>query len=88
MNGRLVGKKQLGILTGIFMIIHSSDLYKAMEKAQEFNEPYEKIGLGVIFKSDRPTYEDSEPIFKKGPLVDQPLGLDKEIFEQLLAETM
>jgi hypothetical protein len=33
-------------------------------------------------------YEDTEPLFRKGPLVEQKLGLDKKTFAELLAETM
>jgi len=64
------------------------DFGKAMEKALEFSEPYEKISIGVIYQSERPTYEDTEPVFKDGPLVDQALGLSKDTFESLLVETM
>ena len=32
----------------------------------------ERIPLGVIYKTEQPTYEDGEAILKKGALVKQP----------------
>jgi 2-oxoglutarate ferredoxin oxidoreductase subunit beta len=61
------------------------DLLQAMEKAYEWGD---RIPLGLFFQSERPTYEDSEPVFQRGPAVDQPLGLSQETFDRLLAETM
>lgn len=60
-----------------------SDAGKSLQKSFEWGE---KIPLGVIYKSDQPTYEDSEPAFKHGALVGQPLGLKKEIFAELIEE--
>lgn len=62
-----------------------SDFMAAMGKALEF-EP--RIPLGLLYQIEKPIYDDSEPVLQRGPLVDQPLGLDREIFDQLLAETM
>jgi 2-oxoglutarate/2-oxoacid ferredoxin oxidoreductase subunit beta len=62
-----------------------SDLMQAMEKAYEWGD---RIPLGVIFQAERPTYEESEPVLALGPAVDQPMGLSREIFDQLLEETM
>ncbi|MBI3910310.1 MAG: 2-oxoacid:ferredoxin oxidoreductase subunit beta [Armatimonadetes bacterium] len=61
------------------------ELMMAMEKAYEWGA---RIPLGVIFRAERPTYEDSEPVLKQGPVVDQPMGITREMFDQLLAETM
>jgi len=61
------------------------DLMTAMGKAYEWGD---RIPLGLIFKADRPTFEESEPVLEREPLVDQPLGLSRELFDQLLAETM
>lgn len=66
----------------------AGNLSQATEKALEFNPPHKRIGIGVIYKTQRPTYEDSEVVLQKGPLVDQSLGINKETFDQLLAETM
>jgi 2-oxoglutarate ferredoxin oxidoreductase subunit beta len=61
------------------------DLMQAMQKAYEWGD---RIPLGLIFKAERPTYEESEPVFEHGPAVDQPVGLSRELFDELLAKTM
>ena len=63
---------------------HPSDLMAAMEKALEFGP---RLPLGLLYETERPTYEDSEPVLRKGPLVDQPLGMDRATFYAILAET-
>ncbi len=60
-----------------------SDADKSLQKSFEWGD---KIPLGVLYKSDQPTYEDGEPAFKAGPLVKQPLGLKKELFAELIEE--
>jgi 2-oxoglutarate/2-oxoacid ferredoxin oxidoreductase subunit beta len=62
-----------------------SNFMAAMGKAFEF-EP--RIPLGLLYQVERPIYDDSEPVLQQGPLVDQPLGLDRQTFDQILAETM
>jgi 2-oxoglutarate ferredoxin oxidoreductase subunit beta len=61
------------------------DLMQAMQKAYEWGD---RIPLGLIFKAERPTYEESEPVFEQGAAVDQPVGLTRELFDELLAKTM
>ncbi len=61
----------------------TSDSVAAMRKAQEW-EP--KIPIGVFYKGEEATYEDSEPALKKGPLVRQPLGMDEGLFKDLMEE--
>ena len=61
------------------------DLMAAMPKALEFGS---RIPIGLLYRTQKATYEDTEPVFASGPLVDQPLGLDRKTFEELLAETM
>jgi 2-oxoglutarate ferredoxin oxidoreductase subunit beta len=56
-----------------------------MQKSLEFGA---RIPIGLLYRSERPTYEDTEPVLSRGPLVDQPLGLDRKTFEEILAETM
>jgi 2-oxoglutarate ferredoxin oxidoreductase subunit beta len=56
-----------------------------MKKSFEFGD---KIPIGLLYQTQRPTYEDTEPVFQNGPLVDQPLGLDRATFDEILAETM
>ena len=62
-----------------------TDLSDAMTTAMEFGD---RIPIGLIYKVDKPTYEDSEPVLLDGPLVKQSLGIKKALFEQLLEETM
>ena len=62
----------------------TGDMDAALKKSFEFGD---KIPIGVLFSEERPIYDDSEPILQQGPLVDQPLGLDKATFDAILAET-
>jgi 2-oxoglutarate/2-oxoacid ferredoxin oxidoreductase subunit beta len=62
-----------------------SNVKTAMERAHEWGD---KIPLGVVYQSQQPTYEDSEPAFKKGPIVKQPLRLEKSVFNSLIEENM
>jgi 2-oxoglutarate ferredoxin oxidoreductase subunit beta len=51
-----------------------SDLKSAMEKAFEWGE---KIPMGLFLKTQRPTYEEEEPVLKSGiPLVKRTLKRD------------
>ncbi|HEY9734289.1 MAG TPA: 2-oxoacid:ferredoxin oxidoreductase subunit beta [Drouetiella sp.] len=61
----------------------TGDFHKALAKSFEWGD---KIPLGVLYKSEQPIYEDSEPAFKAGPVAKQPLGLDKKIFDELIEE--
>ncbi|MFQ5524716.1 MAG: thiamine pyrophosphate-dependent enzyme [Thermoanaerobaculia bacterium] len=63
----------------------TNDFMAAMEKSLEFGE---QIPIGLLYQDERPIYDDSEPVLQRGPLVDQPIGLDLEIFSEILAETM
>jgi 2-oxoglutarate ferredoxin oxidoreductase subunit beta len=62
-----------------------SNAKTAMERAHEWGD---KIPLGVVYQSQQPTYEDSEPAFKKGAVVKQPLRLEKSVFNSLIEENM
>ena len=62
-----------------------ANLMGAMEKAMEFNA---RIPIGLLYRTEKPTYEDTEPVLLKGPLVEQNLGIDRRTFDELLAETM
>ena len=57
----------------------------ALEKSFEWGD---RIPLGLFYRDQQPTYEDSEPAFKRGPLVHQPLGSDPALFQSLLDELM
>jgi 2-oxoglutarate ferredoxin oxidoreductase subunit beta len=61
------------------------DLNAAMAKAMEWGE---RIPTGLIYKTERPIYEDSEPVLQQGPLVKQRMGIERPLFDQLLAELM
>jgi 2-oxoglutarate ferredoxin oxidoreductase subunit beta len=60
-----------------------SDFAKSLEKSFEWGE---KIPLGVLYKVDQTTYEDTEPVLQKGPLVKQALGLSKETMDKFIDE--
>jgi len=61
----------------------TADMQKSLIKAFEWGD---RIPLGVLYQSEQPIYEDSEPAFEKGALVKQPLGLGKELFAGLINE--
>jgi len=60
-----------------------SDFHKSMQKSFEWGD---RIPLGVLYKTDMPTYEDGELAFKKGPLVKQSLKADKQVFQNIIEE--
>lgn len=55
----------------------------ALEKAFEWGD---RIPIGLFYRDEQPIYEDSESALKNGPLVRQPLGVSKEMFDRLLEE--
>ena len=61
----------------------TSDMEAALRKSFEWDP---KIPLGLFYEGEQLTYEDSEPALKKGPLVDQPLAMDKRLFDDLMEE--
>jgi len=61
----------------------ASDFHKSLAKSFEWGE---KIPLGLLYKTEQPTYEDSESIFKKGALVSQPTAVNKDLFAELVDE--
>ncbi len=60
-----------------------ADVTAAIERSHEWGE---RIPVGLFYKDEQPIYEDSEPAFRNGPLVDQPLGLSRALFDELMAE--
>ena len=44
--------------------------------------------LRLFYREDRPTYEDSEPAFRLGPLVRHKLAPDEALFSRLVEERM
>ena len=61
------------------------DADAALGKAFEWGD---RIPLGLLYQSEQPTYEDSDPVLERGAPVNQPLGIEPSIFEEMLAETM
>lgn len=61
----------------------ASDFQKSLEKSWEWGD---RIPLGVMYKHNKPTYEENEPVLKRGALVKQPIGLKKEVFADLINE--
>ena len=58
----------------------------AMERSQEWGD---RIPIGLLYKDDQsPSYEDSERVFKKGPLVHQNVRIDKTVFQSLIDENL
>ncbi len=57
----------------------------ALEKSFEWGD---RIPLGLFYKDQQPTYEDSEPAFQHGPLVGQSLAPDPALFQSLVEELM
>ncbi len=60
-----------------------SDMRAAMEKSYEWDD---RIPIGLFYRDEQPTYEDSEPVYRKGALVKQPLGLDDALHSELVEE--
>ncbi len=60
-----------------------SDFSRSLAKAFEWGD---KIPLGVLYKVDQVTYEETEPVLQRGSLVKQPLGLSKETMDEFINE--
>lgn len=61
----------------------TSDFNLALNTSFEWGD---KIPLGVLYQTDSPIYEDSDPVLRTGPLVKQKLGLSLSLFNELLQE--
>jgi 2-oxoglutarate ferredoxin oxidoreductase subunit beta len=55
----------------------------ALEKAQEWGD---KIPLGILFREERPTYEEQFPALAGEPLVKQPIkpGCVKDLLKEFI----
>ena len=60
-----------------------TDMAAAMDRSMEFGD---RIPTGLIYRHQRPIYEDSEPVLQRGPLVKQELGMSQELLDELLVE--
>jgi 2-oxoglutarate/2-oxoacid ferredoxin oxidoreductase subunit beta len=63
----------------------AANVEMALARSFEWNE---RIPIGVFYRDEQPTYEDREPALQNGPLVHQQLGLNKEMFDELMEEFM
>lgn len=57
----------------------------AMEKSFEWGE---RIPIGLFYRDEQPTYEDSDPVLRQGPLARQKLGIDEPLFRSLIEELL
>jgi len=64
----------------------SYDASNAEVAVQRSFEWGDRIPIGLFYQDEQPTYEDSEPAFKQGPLVHQKLGIDRQSFDGLMQE--
>jgi 2-oxoglutarate ferredoxin oxidoreductase subunit beta len=64
---------------------NSGDIKVAMDKSEEWGD---RIPIGVVYKEQRPTYEDSEVAFKNGPISKQSVNIDHKVFSGLIEEMM
>ncbi|HZP34790.1 MAG TPA: 2-oxoacid:ferredoxin oxidoreductase subunit beta [Candidatus Acidoferrales bacterium] len=63
----------------------SSNVRSAMERSHEWGD---RIPIGLFYQDEQPTYESSEPVLRKGPVVRQNMRLDKNVFQGLVTELM
>ena len=61
----------------------ATDHQGALTRAYEWGD---RIPLGLFYREDQPTYEESEPALKDGPLVHQKLGMEQALFDDLMEE--
>jgi 2-oxoglutarate ferredoxin oxidoreductase subunit beta len=61
----------------------TGDYQQAIGRSMEWGD---RIPIGLFYKGDQAIYEDSEPALKKGPLVHQELGMNRELFDGLVEE--
>ena len=64
---------------------NSTNVRVALEKSFEWGD---RIPIGLFYRDEQPTYEDSEPAFKRGPLTKQTLAPDPALFQTLVEELM
>jgi len=64
---------------------NSTNVRAALEKSFEWGD---RIPISLFYRDEQPTYEDSEPAFKRGPLTKQTLAPDPALFQTLVEELM
>jgi 2-oxoglutarate ferredoxin oxidoreductase subunit beta len=63
----------------------ATNVATALERSFEWGD---RIPIGVFYRDEQPTYDDSEPVLRNGPLVRQQMGMSKEMFDELMEEFM
>jgi 2-oxoglutarate ferredoxin oxidoreductase subunit beta len=63
----------------------SSNVRIAMERSHEWGD---RIPIGVLYQDAQPTYESSDAVLRKGPVVHQSMHIDKGVFDSLITELM
>ena len=63
----------------------SSNVRTAMERSHEWGD---RIPIGVLYQDAQPTYESSDAVLRKGPVVHQSMHIDKGVFDSLVTELM
>jgi 2-oxoglutarate ferredoxin oxidoreductase subunit beta len=61
----------------------ASNVHRAFEKALEFGD---RIPIGLFYRTQRPTYEEFEPVLRKGAPTKRPLGWKNSMKEDILGE--
>jgi 2-oxoglutarate ferredoxin oxidoreductase subunit beta len=63
----------------------SAGITAALEKSLEWGD---RIPIGLFYRDEQPTYEESEPALRQGPLVGQKLGIEESLFQSLIDELL
>ena len=63
----------------------SSNVRTAMERSHEWGD---RIPIGVLYQDAQPTYESSDAVLRKGPVVHQSMHIEKGVFDSLITELM
>ena len=61
----------------------TDDADRALDRAREWGE---KIPTGLFFEKQQPSYEETEPVLRKGPLTKANMRLDDKVFQSLVDE--
>jgi len=62
---------------------NNRDAGVALERSHEWGE---RIPIGLLYQHDKPTYESSEAVLRKGPLTKADMRLDEKVFQSLVEE--
>ncbi|MEM4142124.1 MAG: thiamine pyrophosphate-dependent enzyme, partial [Thermoplasmata archaeon] len=62
--------------------LNNNDLGNFENAYRLANENGDKIPIGIFYKVEKPTYNDLDPILKKGPLISRKTDIKKYIIEE------